>query len=63
MAKLWARVRQLRAFLRTQKQEYKVTAAEDIPSEADVAKGGGAPNRETEDMPEAREVVQDEKND
>ncbi|CAM9974791.1 unnamed protein product [Ectocarpus sp. 12 AP-2014] len=63
MAKLWARVRQLRAFLRTQKQEYKVTAAEGIPSEADVVKGGGAPNRETEDMPEAREVVQDEKND
>lgn len=41
----------------------QVTAAEGISSEADVAKGGGAPNRETEDMPEAREVVQDEKTD
>ncbi|CAN0420608.1 unnamed protein product, partial [Ectocarpus sp. 8 AP-2014] len=37
MAKLWARVRQLRAFLRTQKQQYKVTAAEGTSSEADVA--------------------------
>lgn len=26
MAKLWGRVRQLRAFLRTQKQDYKVSA-------------------------------------
>lgn len=41
----------------------QVTAADGIPSEASVAKGGGAPNRETEAMPEAREVVQDEKND
>lgn len=27
MAKLWGRVRQLRAFLRTQKQEFKVSSA------------------------------------
>ncbi|CAM9107710.1 unnamed protein product, partial [Ectocarpus fasciculatus] len=66
MAKLWARIRQLRAFLRTQKQEYKVTAVtamEGMPSEASAAEGGGAPSRETEAMPEAREVVQDEKSD
>lgn len=31
MAKLWARVRQLRAFLRTQKQEYKVSSANPLP--------------------------------
>lgn len=40
-----------------------VAAVEGMPSEASVAEGGGAPSRETEAMPEAREVVQDEKSD
>eukprot|EP00903_Cladosiphon_okamuranus_P019656 g18070.t4 len=36
MAKLWGRVRQLRAFLRIQKQEFKMTAAEGLPSAKSV---------------------------
>ncbi|CAM9591597.1 unnamed protein product, partial [Scytosiphon promiscuus] len=39
MANLWGRIRQLRAFLRTQKQEYKMTAAERLPNEGSVADG------------------------